>query len=266
MRADLHIHSLFSDGTDTIDEIVAKARDGGLNLISITDHDYLSDVSALSSEEVKCVAGVELSCTHKYEVHILGLCMKDVANLQRELLYLREQRAERAQEITKKLNKLGLDISYEEVCSFSKGESVGRLHVARALVERRFCASVEEAFALYLSKGKSGYVERAKLLPSRAIELIQDGGGLSFLAHPFVIEETVLPRMIDEFREAGLCGIEAYYPLHANKQVAYYEQLAKVRGMLVSIGSDYHGQNKGQKLGCEQRDSEYLQQCLQEIG
>ncbi len=244
MAVDLHIHSTASDGTLTPEEIVAEAIRIGLSAIAITDHDTVDGIEpALAAAECTGLAvlpAVEISTdVEDTEVHILGYYIdyRDATLL--ALLYrIRENRQERARKMVDKLDQLGVSISYEAVRAQAGAGSVGRPHVAAALVEAGCVGSQNEAFARYLRRGRPAYVPRYKLTPEEAVEQIRAAGGLAVLAHPGLVKRDGI---IDQLLGYGLGGVEAYHVNHSAADVEKYRQMAMSRGLIVTGGTDSHG-------------------------
>ncbi len=244
MPADLHIHSNFSDGLLSPEEIVRKARDSGLSAISITDHDIVDGIdSAIAEGEklgIKVIPGIEFTTDlPDTEIHILGYFIDYKAKWLKELLLkIREDRVNRIYKTADKLKALGIDIAAKDVLALAEKGSVGRPHVARILVEKGAVKSVQEAFNKYLNCGAPAYVPHFRLTPVEAVKTIVKAGGIAVYAHPAVSDKD---DMIPELVAAGLGGIEVYYGKHSDAQVKHYRSLAKKYGLLMTGGSDFHG-------------------------
>lgn len=244
---DLHVHTSASDGTLSPEEVLRRAARVGLKGIAITDHDTVAGLKpareflASSALPVELVPGIELNTeAGASEVHILGYFIDDNnPTLLTRLKNIRESRRGRAREMIKKLCDLGFDISYDQVDSLAGGDLIGRPHIARALIEKGYVSSVKEAFQKYIGKGRPAFVPRYKFLPEEAIDLIRTSGGISFLAHPGLIAET---KWIGQVIAYGINGLEVYYPEHHPDQVRGYLELAQKHELLVSGGSDFHGE------------------------
>lgn len=262
---DLHMHSLASDGSQTPEEIIRACRDAGLALCAVTDHDNI-DAQARAQEESRrlgqpYLTGIEFSVRYTGELHILGYGM-DLSSpaFSQMMAELRKSRVERIACIVRDLQTHGLNISLEDVVRQSRGTTLGRPHVALALAEKGYAADFHEAFSKYLDEGGLCYVRRRKLTAQQAITLIREAGGLAVLAHPGLIHTGNLPRLIRQLTAYGLAGIEAYYPAHTDAQCCDYEKLAGELGLLVTCGSDSHGIYRTNAIGCEKRNSSYLEQ------
>lgn len=260
---DLHIHSTFSDGSETPEDIVAASKRLGLSAIALTDHDNMSGVPAFldacRAEEITGIAGVEISVAldESYgddsTLHILGFGLDSRNPQARELLgRVLDGRAWRNEQILTKLDHLGVGLDWEEI-EVCVGEDVmGRPHIAQAMVDRNYVSTPQEAFDRYLAKGAPAYVDRYRLFADEAVQMIADAGGLTFCAHPFtwISDETRLKRELREFKERGLVGVEAWHSDHSEEQVVALLRMAKQLGLMVSGGSDYHGEVKPRvKLG-----------------
>ncbi len=254
MAADLHVHTTFSDGEDTPEELIDKAARAKLKTIAVTDHDVVDGIRPAEAEgEKKGVAvipGIEFTTeTGPAEIHILGyLIDTDDPGLLRTLKKIQDSRRQRIFRIVEKLKKENVPIEASDVFEFASGASAGRPHVARALIKKGIVKSMKEAFEKYLGWGKPGYEEHYRLTPHEAIALILDIDGIPVLAHPATSK---CDEMIPDLILAGLRGIEVYYPSHTASAVARYLSVAKKHSLLVTGGSDYHGErsNRIEKLG-----------------
>jgi predicted metal-dependent phosphoesterase TrpH len=247
---DLHIHSTASDGTLSPKEIIKTAEQVGLRAIAITDHDTVEgSVEALQhqhSSPVEILPAIEISASSDFgSMHLLGYLIRlDDASLRQTIKVVQEARANRNRQIVKRLQDLGVDISYNEISEASGGGQIGRPHVAQVLLNKRIVQSIDEAFIKFLRKGRPAYVERYRLLPVEAMQAILQAGGVPVLAHPFTLNaktEENLDRIVAELKHAGLRGLEAYYPAHGPVRTAQYERLAHRHGLLITGGSDFHG-------------------------
>ena len=244
MSIDLHIHSTMSDGTLTPEEIVREACQKGLSVIAISDHDTIAGVrAALRAAEgtgLTVIPAVEISTDYKrVEVHILGYYIDlDDATLAEKLSYVRDARLLRAEKIVQKLRGLGVAVTLDEVLAESDGQSLGRPHVAAALVRKGVCGHPQEAFDRFLKRGRPAYVPRYKLTPMEAMRAIEEAGGCHVLAHPGL---GVPDALIHELAQAGLHGIEAYHTRHTPSQTRRAHRLADELGLLITGGTDSHG-------------------------
>lgn len=243
-RADLHVHTTASDGTLAPWEVVRRAAARGLAAVAITDHDSVAGIPAAREAAVtlplEVVPGIELGCEYRgEEVHILGYFPDlEAAELQRTLVRLARDRRERMEEMLDRCRQLGLVLPEEKAQALSQGIPT-RAHLARALVEMGYAASASEAFHLYLDRGRPAYVPRDHLSPPEAVRLLRRAGGCPVLAHPGLLQDdSFLPSLV----EAGLVGIEVYYPEHDLAVTQKYLALAKRWGLLATGGSDCHGE------------------------
>ncbi|MFF9621596.1 PHP domain-containing protein [Streptomyces griseosporeus] len=257
MRIDLHTHSTASDGTDTPGELVRNAAAAGLDVVALTDHDttrgYAEALAALP-EGLTLVTGAELSC------RIDGISMHMLAYLfdpaepallaERELV--RDDRVPRARGMVAKLNELGVPVTWEQVARIAGEGSVGRPHVATALVELGVVPTVSDAFTPeWLADGGRAYVEKHETDPFEAIRLVKGAGGVTVFAHPAAGKRgrTVPEAAIAELAAAGLDGIEVDHMDHDEPTRARLRGLARELGLLVTGSSDYHGSRKTCALG-----------------
>ncbi len=251
--ADLHLHTMFSDGTYTPEELIIKTKKAGLSAISVVDHDTVSGVEQViegaAKEDIEVLPGIELSAEHHgLEVHILGYLINYKDNdFNKRLESLRQIRVERIYKIVAKLNELGIGLSADSVFELAKGSTVGRLHVARAMLEGGFIRSLAEAFQKYIGDKSPAYVAGFKFSPAQAIELIKSVGGVPVLAHPYTLKNDEL---LNEIISSGIMGLEVYYPEHSQSMVNFYLEVAKKHHLLVTGGSDCHGKAKPEvKIG-----------------
>jgi predicted metal-dependent phosphoesterase TrpH len=249
---DLHTHSTASDGTFTPTALVHYAKTKGLRALALTDHDCIDGIKeamAVGKEVgVEVVPGVELSAKFPNgTMHILGFFVdpSDSIFLQR-LAMLQEARSQRNPKIVKKLQGLGIEITYDEVVAASGGGQVGRPHFASVLMEKGYVKTIAEAFEKYLKNGGPAYVEKDRFSPEESIALIHEAGGVAALAHPFTLHLPVeeMERVLERLTRAGLNGVEVYYSIHSPEQTAQYEQLARKWGLVATGGSDFHGEFK----------------------
>jgi len=252
---DLHSHTSSSDGTLSPKELVELARSEGLRAIAITDHDTVAGLpEALEHGKdvgIEVIPGVELSIEYDLpdngHMHVLGLFI-DIRSgaLNDGLGWLRQKREERTPRILSILNNHGVEINAADVKEEAGEGSVGRPHIARAILKKGYASSIQEVFDHYLKKGALAYVSKEKFPPDNAIQMILDSGGLPILAHPrsLNLAETELRELILKMKLKGLKGIEAYYSGHSIEQTSLYLSMAEVYGLLVSGGTDFHGENK----------------------
>ena len=254
VEVDLHLHTTFSDGTFTPAEIVRKAICRGLKTIAITDHDT-TDGLAVSRENadlygVNLIPGIEIGTKlNTDEIHILGYYVEENdVEFQRVLKAHRDDRLTRGERIIRILNELGYNVSWERVLQIASGGSVGRPHIAHALVERGYAKDVKNAFEKLIGPEGPAYVERWLMTPEEAIRLLVQNGAVPVLAHPFKSPfkagrkgisnlEEIIPILISH----GLAGIEVHYGDYGDAQVNKLLKLAELHNIVATGGSDYHG-------------------------
>jgi len=245
MRAkiDLHSHTTYSDGFNSPQELIDKAKERGIQVLSITDHDNLAAIAEASEYGrkvgVEIIPGVEISSDiMDREIHILGYFVEPGnPEFERYLEFFRAERLKRADRIVAKLNALGISLKLDDVLKFARNSAVGRPHIAQALVEGGFTNSYYEAFNKYIGNGCVAYEKKVHVSPRSAFKIISDSGGLSFIAHPGVMPEHILKESI----EAGVDGIEVIHPSHSQQLVKFYRGIVNEYFLLESGGSDYHG-------------------------
>ncbi len=245
-KVDLHLHSTASDGKLSPAEVVRKAAEAGLTVIALSDHDTVNGIvpaleAAKTFPSLRVIPCVEISTdTPKGEIHVLGYFI-DYTNhdLQTTLGRMRHSREGRAEGMIAKLRNLGLPIEWERVKEIAGSGSIGRPHIAQAMLEKGYITSIKEAFTKYISRDGPAYVEREKMTPVEAVELILWANGLPVLAHPLTIN--ALETMVIELMAAGLVGIEAYYDGYTTEETNRLVSLADRYGLIVTGGSDYHG-------------------------
>jgi predicted metal-dependent phosphoesterase TrpH len=251
MFADLHLHTNYSDGTWSPEEVANKAREHGLDAIALTDHDTVEGCRALGAAAqalgIEFFPGTELTAEMDgHEIHILGYLM-DITNhvLLDEMAKFQNVRQNRIREIVAKLNRLKVPLRTESVFELASCNSPGRPHIARAMVAAGLVGSLDEAFEKYLKKNRPAWVPKFKMSAEQAIELIHGAGGLAVLAHPGLNHcDDVIPDMV----RAGLDGIECMHTKHSTSTVEHYFEIADKHGLLVTGGSDCHGMSKGKPL------------------
>lgn len=250
---DLHSHSTASDGRLSPTELVDEAVRRGVAVLALTDHDTMAGVpealAAASRAGVQLIPGVELNTdAPKGELHVLGYLLSGEEGPFAELLQARQNnRRRRAHEMVEKLRALGVPVDMEAVERFAGGGVIGRPHVGRALVEAGHVAHLGEAFDKYIDRHGPAYVKRDETFTAvDAIKVILAAGGVPVLAHPGrLADEAYIGPLI----EAGLQGIECYYPDHTPEQTARYIALAKAHDLIVTGGSDFHGDGMHAPLG-----------------
>jgi len=249
---DLHVHTYFSDSTFSPQEVVQTAQENGLRAVAITDHDCIDGISpcikAAKNKPLEIIPGIELAVeVNNLEIHIIGLFIDyKAAWFIEKLKEIRESRELRMQKMIKKLNDLGVDISGQDVSVLKHTSgSVGRLHLARALLQKGAVSSIKEAFNRYIGENKPGYVKRMIVSPQECIRMIKKLGGIPILAHPGMqATDEFMPELVGY----GLMGIEVYHTGHTEQVSRHYRKLAKKYNLVLSGGSDCHGIGKGYPL------------------
>ncbi|MEU4879000.1 PHP domain-containing protein [Streptomyces althioticus] len=257
MRIDLHTHSTASDGTDTPAELVRKAAAAGLDVVALTDHDTTrghAEALAALPQGLTLVTGAELSCRlDGVSMHLLAyLFDPEEPALLAERELVRDDRVPRAKGMIAKLNELGVPVTWEQVARIAGNGSVGRPHVASALVELGVVDSVSDAFTPeWLADGGRAYVPKHETDPFEAVRLVKNAGGVAVFAHPAAVKRgrTVPDSAIAELARAGLDGIEVDHMDHDPGTRARLRGLAGELELLVTGSSDYHGSRKTCVLG-----------------
>ena len=243
---DFHLHSTASDGVHTPTWVMETAAAKGVRILSLTDHDstegFAEAKQAADRLGLRLIPGIELSTDlGKADVHLLGFGVNIASRpLQEFLSWQREGRIGRTRKIVEILRANGMPVEVDRVMAIAGEATVGRPHVARALVEGGFVASVQEAFDLWLGNGKAADVDREKLEPADAIKIIHENGGVVFVAHAIYIGEDY-PAAVTQLAGWGLDGIETYYKQYDAETVEKHRALAAALGLATSGGSDYHG-------------------------
>lgn len=246
---DLHVHSTFSDGSMTPEEILQIAEQEGITAIALTDHDTTSGLdrflAAATERKIKAVPGIEISADGaKSSIHILGYFIDHKEPIfSNKLEKIRNTRITRNAEMIEKLNKLGIDITMADIREFAGEDVVGRLHFALALIKKGVVKTKDEAFDKFLGNGKPIYTSREKLTCNDAVRMIADNGGLPVLAHPVLLQlsDPDLDKLVEGMVKSGLQGLEVYYPEHPAHLVKKYEKLAEKYKLARTGGSDFHG-------------------------
>lgn len=248
MLTDFHMHTNRSDGQLSPEELVLEAHKNGLGIIAITDHDvidaYTIALSYINKHQIplKLIPAVEFNTDNpNREVHILGYNIQvDSLKLKIVLEKLRQARSERIFKIIDKLNSLSINITMQDVAVHTiDALSLGRPHVAKALVAKGYYQSIPQAFDEMLARGKPAYIPHVKLSISEAVNIILEMNGIPILAHPgLILDDNHVEELLDKY---PLKGLEAFYPKHTPQQVQKYIKFAKKRNLLITGGSDFHG-------------------------
>jgi predicted metal-dependent phosphoesterase TrpH len=243
--ADLHTHTYHSDGTRSPREVVDVAMQHGISILAISDHDNLAAYFEIKpyadTVGMTLVPATELSCMHRgVDVHLLAYAFDPHdERIEQRLRHFRETRQRRGVAMVGKLRDLGLEITCERVEELAAGGCVGRPHVARALVEGGYVASVAEAFDRFIGSGKPGYVHKERFAVPDALELIHTAGGIVSIAHPSLYPDHVT--LVPELFDLGVDAIEVLHPSVPDEDRDRYRNLARFRGKFSTGGSDDHG-------------------------
>ncbi|HEV2318987.1 MAG TPA: PHP domain-containing protein, partial [Verrucomicrobiae bacterium] len=238
--ADLHLHTNFSDGTWTPEELVARAQQNSLSCIAVTDHDSVEAcaraAAACAAVKMEFIAGTELTAEHEdTELHVLGYFL-DIHNekLLREIAKFQTVRQSRIHEMVARVNALGVPLKAEAVFALASCKSPGRPHVARAMVKAGYVKSLDDAFERFLKKGRPAWVPKSKISALEAVELVHQAGGLAVMAHPGLNRtDSVIPSLV----AAGLDGIECFHTKHSTAMSERYLEIADKYNLLVTGGS-----------------------------
>jgi len=276
MKADLHLHTHYSDGTDSPDEVVARAARGRFDVIAVTDHDTVNGLpEALDAGRqlgVKVVPGVEITAQwNQCELHLLAyFSPKDDgrrgwrnSDLNEQLKLFMRYRSDRGTRIVERLNALGIALTLEDVRRQAGKGVVGRPHIAAALVARGRVSGMDQAFNEFLKRGRPAWVDKPRIDARDAIQLVHGAGGVIVLAHPGLISDTGIPLQL--FAQ-GLDGLEVYHSRHSPSQSARFLDLVRQHHRLGTGGSDCHGMLKGEPLmGRVQFSGEDLDRFLERL-
>ncbi|HYT61091.1 MAG TPA: PHP domain-containing protein [Haliangiales bacterium] len=262
--ADLHLHTNFSDGTYTPEELTGRARQLGLAAVALTDHDTVEGctrmAAACAAAGLEFIPATELTAEFDdNELHLLGYFV-DTGNqtLLTEMVRFQKVRQDRVREMVARLNQLNIPLEADAVFALASCRSPGRPHVARALVMGRFCSSPDEAFERFLKKNRPAWVPKFKISALDAIALIHQAGGLAVMAHPGLNRtDGIIPDLV----EAGLDGLECFHTKHTPSTSEHYVRIAKEFNLAITGGSDCHGLSKGKPLiGTVRLPYEYVEQ------
>jgi len=254
ISVDLHLHTTASDGRLTPTELVELTASKGLRTIAVSDHDTTAGLEEAQRavnriHGMRLIPGIELSCdVPGGEVHMLGYFMDiEDAGFQEMLAGFREGRLARGEGMVRKLAEFGMEIEWERVLEIAGDASVGRPHIAQALVEKGYFAEPSDAFREYLGRNGKAYVERSKLTPPDAVKLLNDVGGVAVFAHPWFERrgnepepEQSLIETVEELKAAGLHGMEVHYAMYDEATVDWLADVARAYDLIPCGGSDYH--------------------------
>ncbi|MBQ7520276.1 MAG: PHP domain-containing protein [Clostridia bacterium] len=253
IRPDLHMHTTASDGIYNAEELARLVQRADVTLFSVTDHDTVAALpqaaDAAYDRGLAFIPGIEISTEGADDVHILGYGVQHSDHaLQLKVYEIAQERVHRVYAMADRLTKLGLALPMAEIAQ-DAGASIGRPHLARAMVKKGYVGSVDEAFAKYLGRGCPAYVPRVTMTATQAIRFLRERGAVPVLAHPGLLHwptEKLIP-MLNAWQDAGLLGLEVYHPANQD-QYPYWDRLARQRRLLVTGGSDFHdgGSSHGQ--------------------
>jgi len=249
--ADLHLHTFFSDGTFTPEELAGHGARLGFAALALTDHDSIEGcvrmAAACAAAGIEFIVGAELTAEHAdTEVHILGYFLDpENRTLLEKIAGFQAVRQNRIREMVAALNQVGVPLQVESVFALANCQSPGRPHVARALVKEKLIGNLDEAFEKYLKKGRPAWVPKTKMSALEGVGLIHQAGGLAVMAHPGLNRtDEIIPDLVD----AGLDGIECFHTKHSTAMSERYLEIADKFHLLVTGGSDCHGFSKGKPL------------------
>lgn len=247
---DLHVHTTASDGQYTPTEIVKKASEHNIKVMAITDHDTVNGLEeakeAGKAFDVRIIPGIELNINGTPgEFHLLGLGLKNVSQSMNDVLKdVIVNRKKRNEEMILKISSAGVDITYDELISRFPNTIIGRPHFAQILQEKKIVKTRQQAFDLYLAKGRPWYIERVGTNLDEAIVAIRESGGLPVIAHPMSLYLSWgrLPDMLQKIYDQGVCGLEAFHPGARVTECLRLEELGRKIGFFITAGSDFHGE------------------------
>ena len=251
MFADLHLHTNFSDGTYTPEELTALGKRLGFHALALSDHDTVEGCArmgaACAAAGIEFIPASELTAEiEEHEVHLLGYFLDTTnARLLVELARFQAVRQNRIREMVARIQEMNVPLREEQVFEIANCRSPGRPHVARALVKAGFCRNLDEAFERFLKKNRPAWVPKCKMGATEAIELIHHAGGLAVMAHPGLNN---CDDLVPALAACGLDGLECYHTKHGAAQATHYLKMAQQSRLLVTGGSDCHGLSKGRPL------------------
>ena len=249
---DLHVHSNYSDGTNSVKELVELACEKGLKAIALTDHDTTDGIEEIlihaKDRPIEIVPGIEFSTEYLgRDIHILGLYVNPYHPAFCEhIRTFRESRDIRNRKMCTRLSEMGVCVTYEELSKAFEGSVLTRAHYARYLMEKGYVKNMREAFERYVGDHCPAFVPREKITPNEAVTLILKTGGIPVLAHPILyrFSDRVLETLVESLKASGLVGIETIYSTYAPSEERYIRRMAKRFDLIITGGSDYHGSNK----------------------
>ena len=264
MLVDFHSHTTASDGSLTPSQLAEAMRARNVSIFAVTDHDTLAAYAELSLRaEVPVITGVEINTTYRgNEVHVLGYGVRAGDDSLNALLASnRTARTERVERIVAQLNRAGFPVTLKQVwAEAAPGAALGRPHVAKALLRNGYVPTIETAFRRLLSRERPGYVPSHHVTPHDAIKTIARAGGVPVLAHPGRLVDYAI---IDEMADAGLAGLEVFYPAHDSGQVRRFREMARRLGLVETAGSDFHDARYGAGVVGMEVDADDLEPFLE---
>lgn len=270
---DLHTHSTVSDGSDPPERIPELAHAAACRAVALTDHDRVDGLAAAGARAaelgIELVPGVEISCEHRGTMHLLVYFLPGGGGpLQDELARLQDVRDSRNRRLAQVMSELGLPVTYEEIQAEAGGMGAGRPHIASILVRKGVVGSIQEAFDVWLAKGRPAYIDKQRLAPDVAVRLAVASGGVPVLAHPLSLDlspgETTA--VVSELAGYGLAGVEAIYGRYSGEERSGLAALATQFRLVATGGSDYHGRYKPDlQVGTGRGDLEVPDSVLDEL-
>ncbi len=268
MTADLHLHSIYSDGSFSPKELIEMAVNKGVKTIALADHDTVEGVGEIVEcgleKGIEVIPAIEFSTfSDQAEIHILGYYIDYKSEVfLAKIKELFKSRLNRARKMVEKLNDLGIGITYKGVQGLAGDKYIGRPHIARAMIAAGYIDTMKQAFSNdYIGNGGKAYVSKSRLSPADAIEIIKQAGGIAALAHPFFINNgnSLDKEAIKSLISLGLEGIEVFHSQHNKQTSDFYLDIAGDLGLLVTGGSDFHGENTpGLEIGDVLLDEKYV--------
>ena len=250
-RVDFHTHSTRSDGMLTPTELVQHAKSIGLSAFALTDHDSVDGIEEAKQEAnrigIEFIPGIEFSAAEETEIHVIGLYIDpENETLLNTINKLKNSRKRRMEDICHKLRSMGFEITYDEAMNLGGGKFLGRAHIAKLMVQKGYCQTVQECFDKYIGLGKPAYSEKNELTATEAVKSIRAAGGLAFLAHPHQTKYDLnqLEELLLKLKAVGLNGLEGYYSEFTPEHIRDYRLLAQKLKLVFSGGSDFHGSMK----------------------
>ena len=252
MKCDLHIHTTYSDGKYTPSKVVKFAYDAGVSHIAITDHDTVcgieEGISSGKNMGIEVIPGIEFSSVFEgHDVHILGYFIDYTSKRVRDFLSgLKEKRESRARQMVEKLNDMGYEIEFERVKEIAKDGALGRPHIARALYEKGYTATQEEAFYGLIGNEDPAYVPKFEVSVKNAIDFLKNSGAVVVLAHPGLLPDRGLALRVLSYE---FDGIEVYHPKHSEDDIEFFREYANEHNLLITGGSDFHWFTSDVRIG-----------------